>query len=182
MNLALVPISVPVFQEIRDHLLTYKPRYRNMHLRERCQRDSEWGLRYLHALHASQSTSDVEGMISGPGIFLRYQMSMASRTRIHLRVTAHRSTPQADVRIYRRFLPEIAKRIQEERALPEHHPRLTPGQFYLRRSIPGMHDSHQNCIDAVRDEVLAQEFVSQLHAWNLRLLHPMGSMRPPRPE
>jgi hypothetical protein len=123
-------------------------------------------------MHAPQLASDVEGMISGRGIFLRYRMSMAGRMRIHLHVLAHRSTPQADARIYRRFLPEIAKRIQEERALPVHHPRRTPGQFYLLRHIPGMRESHQNCIDAVTAGVLDQAFVSQLHAWNLRLLRP----------
>ncbi len=63
MNLALVQISAPVFQEIRDHLLTHKPPYRNMHMREKCTRNGKPDLLYLHAMCAPLSTSDIEGMI-----------------------------------------------------------------------------------------------------------------------
>ena len=95
MGLALVQVSAPVFQEIRDHLLSHYPRYRNMHLREARYRNKRV-IHYLHALFAPTSALDVEGMISGPDVFWHYRMSMASRTQVHLRVLSHRSSPNAD--------------------------------------------------------------------------------------
>lgn len=171
MSLALVQISVPVFQEIRDHLVSHYPNYRNMHLREARYRNKKRVLHYLHALHAPRSGLDVEGMISGPDVFWHYQMSMASRTEVHLRVLSRRSSAPSDARIYRHFLPEIVERIQQEKAGSQHHPKLTPGQFYLRRG-PGMSAAHPNCRAAVASGELDQRFVSQLHAWDLWLLRP----------
>lgn len=171
MSLALVQVSVPVFQEIRDHLVSHMPDHRNMHMREWCTRNGERRLRYLHAMYAPESTSDVQGMICGPEVSLSYRMRMASRTRVHLDVVPRRITPpKEDARLFDRFLPEIQGRIADERERPEHHPKLTPGQFYLRRRVPGVHRTHRNCIAAVAAGVLDRDFVSQLYAWNLRLI------------
>ncbi len=143
-----------------------------MHLPKAHYRDRQRVLHYLHALFAPPSGRDVEGMISGPDVFWHYRMSMASRTQVHLRVLSHRSSPPADARIYSHFLPEILERIQAEKADPKRHPKLLPGQFYLRRKLPGMLAGHQHCQLAVSSGVLDQSFVSQLHPWDLMLLHP----------
>jgi hypothetical protein len=171
MSLALVQVSVPVFHEIRDHLESHYPRHRNMHLREACYRNKKRVLHYLHALYAPVDKPHVEGMISGPDVFWHYRMFMASRTQIHLQVLSPRSTPYEDDRIYRCFLPEVLTRIHEEKTGPKRFPKPLPGQFYLRRSLPGMPMDHRHCRLAVSTRTLDQPFVSQLASWNLRLLY-----------
>lgn len=175
MSLALVHVPVADFQSIYTHVSTQKPTqkaaYRNMHLRERCQRNGLKDLRYLHAMYASPTSAEIEGMISGPNVFWHYRLRVAN-AQTQIQVLVQQSTARDAVRIQRRFLLEIQTRIRQEQAGTQHYPRLTPGQFYLRRRIPGINRAHANCRAAVANGSLDQRFVSQLHGWNLELLHP----------
>lgn len=71
-------------------------------------------------------------------------------------------------------MSEILRRVHDEQSEGDHpeHPNYSSGQYYLRRRNPGMDSTHQNCIDAVRDGVLARPFVLQLASWNFELVHP----------
>jgi hypothetical protein len=172
MSLALVAIPPFDFDLIYQHLVSHNHRYRNMHLREACQRNKARDLRYLHAIYANQGpTPEIEGMISGPGVFWHYKLARSS-SRTQLNVLSQRGSPKALARIERRFLREIIARMRHEQSGVVHYPSRTAGQFYLRRSIPGMLPTHQSCVIAVSAGVLDPMFVSRLSAWNLELLHP----------
>ena len=172
MSLALVTVSTTDFDVIHQHLLSHNPRYSNMHMREACQRNGKRDLRYLHAMRIAPRASNViEGMISGPCVYWRYQL-VRTRSRTQLNVLSDRGAPKARARLARRFMTEIMRRIAQERAGSTHHPRRTPGQFYLRRSQFGSQASHPNCRQAVTAGVLDSAFVSQLASWDLQLLRP----------
>ncbi len=68
MSLALLQVAPSDLALIYGHLATHT-RYRNMHLREACQRNGKRDLRYLHAMYALKAQGTIEGMISGPGVF-----------------------------------------------------------------------------------------------------------------
>lgn len=173
MSLAQVQLSLSDFSLIHEHIAS-KPRYRNMHLREACQRNGERDLRYLHAMHAAQDRRDIEGMIAGPGVFWHYKLT-PTRFATQVSVLVDRGAPRDRARIGRRFLKEILTRIQQEREREqegsEYFPTRTPGQFYLRRRAPGMPSTHPNCRVAVTARVLDPQFVANFAAWNLELLH-----------
>lgn len=142
-----------------------------MHLREACQRDGARDLRYLHAMFATRGTArEIEGMISGPGVFWHYDL-VRSASRIQLNVRSQIGSPRALERMQRRFLPEIVDRVVQEQSGALHYPTRSAGQFYLRRSIPGMAPTHPNCRAAVTAGVLDRRFVSRLQHWSLELLH-----------
>ena len=166
MSLALVQVSTTDFQQLYSHLATHTA-HRNMHLRQRAGRK----LRYLHALYANASP-EVEGMISGPGLFWHYKLTLTAAGQTQLSVLAHQSSPRAAARIQRRFLPEIVARMHQEQQPQKHFPRYLKGQFYLRRSASGMVASHAKCQMAVSNGVLDQRFVSQLQPWRFELLNP----------
>jgi hypothetical protein len=174
MTLRAVRLSEPEFQEVCHHLTTHRPHYRNMHLRDFRQRNRQRGLRYLHAMRAVEieHSTGIEGMISGPdGLLVHYRIQLRnSGPRIQV---FREDGPQAEIdRIGARFLPQIMKRIQEERAGNEHNPKRLKGQFYLRRCRPGMRPDHRTCVAAVAARVLDPWFVGQLGAWNFELLWP----------
>jgi hypothetical protein len=171
MSLALVALSPTDFQTIYDHLTTHKPPYRNMHLREACQRNGKRDLRYLHAMHANRGAPEIEGMVSGPGVFWHYKIVNA-RIRTQLNVLVETASPKAKARMLRRFLAEINGRIQQETAGSQYFPTRTPGQLYLRRKRPGTSATHPHCTQAVAQQVLDGRFVSSLAAWELELLRP----------
>ena len=74
MSLTQVTITPAEFDLVYNHIVSYMPRYQNMHLREACQRNNRRDLRYLHAMHAPTGSKKViDGIISGPGVFWNYQ-------------------------------------------------------------------------------------------------------------
>ena len=176
MSLALVHVPLSDFQFVYDHMQTYRTPsgrlHQNMHLRKMRQEANEPQLRYLHAMFASPA-NEIEGAISGRGLFWRYKIKSANG-RTQLQVLRRRcSRLSEDARLQRRFLPEILQRVREEQAGIEHPPpRLKAGEFYLRRSMPGMHSGHENCVTAVETGILDPDFVAELHGWNLMLLNP----------
>jgi hypothetical protein len=142
-----------------------------MHLRQARYRSKRRVLRYLHSMYAHANRQEIEGMISGPSVFWHYRLN-APKGRTQLQVLAQRSPPQDAARLQATFLAEILERIRQERSGQLHFPKLLAGQFYLRRSAPGMTASHQNCQAAIASGALDSRFVAQLGAWNLELLHP----------
>jgi hypothetical protein len=168
MSLALVQVDVSEFNQIFHHLTTHT-KYRNMHLREARQHNKRRVLRYLHAMYPTRS-GVIDGMISGPGVFWQYTLSVV-RGQTQINVLAHNCSLKDSARIQTRFLPEIMRRMAQEQTKQSGFPKLTPGQFYLRRHLPGMHHGHANCQAAVQSGALDQRFVSALQGWNLSLLH-----------
>lgn len=173
MKLALAIVPQSDFDHIVGHMLSYKPPYRNMHLRVACQRKKKRDLRYLHAMYvnAGLSRPEIEGMISGPGVFWHYKLIRTAK-RTQLNVLVERGSSKELERIGDRFLQEIHARIVQDQAATTHHPVRTRGQFYLRRWHPGSPASHRNCLRAVNAGVLDSAFVSKLAAWDLELLCP----------
>jgi hypothetical protein len=171
MSLALVQVPVQDFQFIHAHLTTYSPK-RNMHLREMQTVKKQTNLRYLHAMHVAPGTNDIDGAISGPAVFWRYRIRLVAG-RVQLQVLVQRSSAKDAARIQSHFLPEILKRVRQEKAGTKHQfPKLKAGRFYLRRWFPGMHHTHANCVAAVSSGTLDPAFVSQFQPWNFLLLHP----------
>lgn len=179
MGLAQVQISVADFHTIHGHIVAHMPNHRNMHMREARQRKRRRNLRHLHAMYAPVSSNVIEGMISGPGVFWQYRLILAGAV-TQIQVLVQVSSPADDQRLGGRFLRDVLARVASEQALAQaiaagakrYSPRYIAGQFYLRRALPGMLATHQSCQAAVSSGVLAQTFVSQLHAWNFELLHP----------
>lgn len=77
MSLASVTVQPDDFDLVYEHLIAHKPKYRNMHMRQICHRNKVRMLRYLHAMCANGSPESIDGMISGPGVFWRYQLLRA---------------------------------------------------------------------------------------------------------
>lgn len=170
MSLAAVKISPSEFQSVRNHLIAHKPPYRTMHLRDARIREKKRVLRYLHAMHAVPS-GEVEGMISGPGIFVHYKVVMTKFGHTQLNVLSTQGSDKELDRIGTRFVLDVLARVQEERAGSTHYPSYLAGQFYLRRRIGGMPASHPHCRLAVAQKALDARFVSKLASWDLELLH-----------
>lgn len=172
MSLALVQVSTTDFNTIYSHIASHRPQHANMHLRQARQPKSGRVLRYLHAMRAVPGTREIDGMISGPGIFWQYRLVPTNGLHTQVQVLAHRSPPRDARRIQHRFLKEILDRVTFEKQGTVHHPKYKSGQFYLRRCVPGMRSAHVNCQTAVSTGQLDQAFVAQIQAWNFELLHP----------
>lgn len=171
MGLAVAKIQPSQFQLLHNHLISHKPPYRTMHMREARYRNKKRVLHYLHAMHApAQYANVIEGMISGPGVFWHYEL-IGSSSVTQLNVKAERGTPADKNRIGTAFLAEILRRIAAEQKGSSFHPTYLPGQFYLRRKRGGMDAGHPNCQTAVTQGVLDARFVSQLAPWDLELLY-----------
>ena len=172
MTLAAVQIAPSEFERIRDHLVSHKPPYRTMHLREARVRNKKRTLRYLHAMHTTPADPlMIEGMISGPGAFWHYRITN-SRGQPQLNVLAEHGPGEELARIGRSFLPKILARIDEEQAGSAFHPTYLAGEFYLRRRRGGIHSTHAHCQLALNKGVLNAKFVSKLASWDLELLCP----------
>lgn len=172
MSLAAVRIDQSEFDRIYDHLVSYNPRYRTMHLRQARYRNNKRELRYLHAMHAPPGTvGQIEGMISGPGVFWHYRI-VKNRFRTQLNVFSERGSEKDVTRIGDRFLHEVLERIDLEQGDVDHPVSRLPGQFYLRRKLGGAQPSHPHCQLAVAKKVLDPKFVSILEPWDLELLCP----------
>ncbi len=170
MSLALVQISTTDFQSVHGHLTTFTP-HQNMHVRDFRLQSGCRVLRSLHGMFATTST-EIEGMISGPSVFWHYRLRLVRGRTTQLDVLDQQCSAADATRVQRRFLQDILARVQEERArLPgPQFSNLSTGQLYLRRYSGGMLSSHPNCQNAVSNGVLDPQFVAQLQPWNLRLV------------
>ena len=172
MSLALATVEASEFDDLYTHITAHFLPYRNLHMREVCQRSGRRQLRYLHAMFAVRSARpEIEGVISGPEVFWHYKLvRLDSQTQLN--VLDERGPDRELDRIERRFTREIMARVSLERETQTHYPKRTPGEFYLRRQRPGSAASHRHCALAVASGTLAPEFVSKLAAWDLELLRP----------
>lgn len=172
MSLAAVTVSTGDFDHVFNHLMS-DARYENMHMRQRCMRNGKYDLRYLHVVRAFKRGAQrvLEGVISGPGILWIYEIE---RTASGTVLTVHRdsASPRERARIGQRFTIEILRRVKEETPKSTHHPRRTPGQYYLKRKAPGTPSSHPTCMEAVKARVLDRAFVGVLASWKFALLRP----------
>ena len=170
--IALVTVTPNEFDLVYDHLAVRHPKYRNMHLREVSNPNGKRTLRYLHAMYAHKVPSNtISGMISGPVVFWHYQIVRRNQ-RTQINVITEQASPKERDRILQQFIKEILRQIRSEVDSGSHPLNYLPGQYYLRRHVPGMLSNHQNCISAVTSCVLSPLFVSQLASWNFALLHP----------
>jgi hypothetical protein len=177
MSLVQVEISTDDFDLVYNHLVHHMPAHRNMHMRQMRSKNKKRVIRYLHAMRAQKGSSGViDGMISGPEVFWRYQINRGLR-RPQITVFDEDAPPKERDRILRQFLKEILHRVYDEQSGPPVRTTRLAGQYYLRRKNPGMDSSHRNCISAVNAGVLSQTFVSQLESWNFELLHPRTDRR-----
>ena len=166
MGLAHARVSVADFHTIHDHLVSHMPDHRNMHLRKARTRKRTKNLRFLHAMYAPQAANVIDGMISGPGIFWSYQLSVANAT-TQIQVFAQVSSSQEDDGLEETFLHDILARVREEQAMAlavaqgtkRFPPNYLPGRFYLRRALPGMAATHPRCQAALAAYVLSPPFV-----------------------
>lgn len=168
MSLADVVVPLGDLDLVLHHLLSHKPPYRNMHLREARQRKGKRDLRYLHALHAARANT-IEGVISGPGVFWSYEL-VRKKFGTQLNVLDERGAPNDLDRMGRRFLKEILDRVQQEREGSTFFPTLASGQYYLRRNRNGTRATNPKCVRAVAAGVLDPEFVQRLEPWDFALI------------
>lgn len=171
MSLALVQVSAADFQTVHGHLTSFKAQHRNMHVRDTRKQNNRTVMRSLHGLYAT-TNNEIEGMISGPGALWHYRIRLVGG-RTQMQVLVQNCSSADATRIQRRFLPSILKRVQQEQARAaqqQQFSNLSAGQFYLQRHLGGMSSSHPHCKYTVANGLLAQAFVNQLQAWNLRLV------------
>lgn len=169
MSLAAVRIEHSDADRIFHHLRhgSHASRgHANMHLREACTRGKIRDLRYLHVMRLLDDSNGerIEGAISGPGIYWRYQLD-----RTQLAVLADKAPDQERERIQKRFLLEIMHRIAQEQEGTTFPPRRTRGQFYLRRHHIGSMPTHPSCVEATSLGVLDPQFVQALAGWGFVL-------------
>lgn len=172
MSLAHVVVSGAEVDDIYDHLVSYNPKYRNMHLRATYS-GTPATLRYLHAMIAHDDEEQrIEGKISGPEGFWHYELTVV-RGVGQIGVFDERASMSARSRMERVFLREIRVRINEEQKLKQaphgFAPRRIRGELYLKRSSPGSLPSEPICQAAVSANVLDPTFVAALYPWDLEL-------------
>lgn len=170
MSLALVQVSVTDFNTIYSHIALQK--HSNMHLREARQKNKKRVLRYLHAMYAGTGRPEIDGVISGPGVFWHYKLLLTAAGQTRIRVLVQRGTAKDAARIQRTFLQEILARVAFEQTGKVHYPKRLSGQLYLRRNLSGTAASHAKCLSAVAAGELDPAFVAQLQPWNFELLRP----------
>jgi len=173
MSLAAVTVEVSDWDNVYSHLLQYKPQYGNMHLRQVRTVGGKRELRYLHMLKAQSKRPQIDGMISGPDIFCNYNLIKNRSGLIQLNVLSEVGTSKEKDRLGHRFLLEILGRVHSEKnATDTPFANYSKGEFYLRRSEPGMGSGHANCQAALNANKLDQIFVDHLEPWQFSLLHP----------
>jgi hypothetical protein len=130
-------------------------------------------------MYAPPAATVIDGMISGPGVLWHYQLSVVNQM-TQIQVFAQVSSPAEDAALGARFLRDILERVLAEQAMAlavaqgtaKRYSNYLPGQFYLRRALPGMAATHPNCQAALTARALAPTFVACLQAWNFELLNP----------
>ena len=170
MGLALVSVTPSDFDRIHDHLVSHRPDYRNMHLRQACQRGGRRTLRYLHAMRLAPGDARViEGMISGPDALWEYQI-IRRRTPTQVNVLTDEATERERDRIERHFLAEIMARIETEEDGFRFPPRFSRGEFYLRRHHGGMPITHLTCQQAIDEGAVDEAFLATILPWGFQLV------------
>lgn len=181
MSLALVTISESEFNEIFDHMISHPSGYRNLHLRQSSTIKGKRGLKYLHAMCALQgSLKQIEGMISGPKLFLHYQITRRANQNAQMIVFPRSSgDPRERDRVWKNFASKVLRRVRDERAArvreeqtngADRYSRYTPGQYYLRRHKGSLSAATRStCQQAIDSGVLDARFASQLEPWELLL-------------
>jgi hypothetical protein len=173
MRLALVIISESEFDEIFNHMTSHPSGYRNMHMREMRQEKSKDVLRYLHAMYALDGpVKKIEGMISGPRVFAHYMITRRSARHSQINDLDTSGDPKEFARLQEQFLPEITKRVKQEKASRVYASNRLPGRYYLQRRFGGIPATAPICQEAVASKVLHQDFVAQLEPWDLLLFRP----------
>ncbi len=175
MSLAAVKVQPTEWDIIYNHVLGFMPQYQNMHLREARTVKGKRTLRYLHAMIANPNKQEIEGKISGPDIYCHYKLFKNKNGVIQMNILAEQGTAKEVKRLGDRFLGEILNRVDEEQNRPAvmtFGPRRTPGEYYLKRSDPGMTFNHPNCQSASNASVLDDPFLQSLAPWKFELIHP----------
>jgi hypothetical protein len=162
-------IEVSEFDKIYNHLSRFKPPYKNMHLRESCQRKNKRELRYLHAMFADKGL--IYGIISGLGVYVDYYLQNNNGV-IQFNVLEIESDDKNIHRLNSKLLSEILARIDQEIELADKdsYSRTSPGVLYLRRSQDAFSPTHPYCIEAVKKGLLHQPFVERISTWGFRLV------------
>jgi len=173
MGLADVEIPISDFNLVYEHISSYTPTarmYGNMHLRQTRQQKKMMMLRYLHAMRVRPTSEKaIDGMLSGPGLLLAYEI-IPARTRARLLVSIDEANEEESERIERQFMKEILNRVTEEQGSEHPPPSLTPGHFYLRRCTPPMSIMHPTCRYAIDSQMLDSRFLSRILPWGFRLI------------
>jgi hypothetical protein len=170
IDAALFALQQSGLASLTDHLYYGTKGYQNMHLRKKKSGD----LQYLEMLRISPLTSQVEGKLSGPSLYMDFFISSPGGTP-QLNIREHLGDSRILNDFIRGFQSDIESRIASEvesSRRSEHYSNYSAGQFYLRRFRQGMSDTHKNCFTAVANGVLDQRFVSSLESWKFQLLHP----------
>jgi len=173
MGLAETEIPMSDFNVVYEHISSYAPTarmYGNMHLRQTRQQKKVTVLRYLHAMRVRPTSEKaIEGMISGPGLLLAYEI-LPARTRARLLVSIDEANEKESERIERQFLKEILNRVTDEQGTEHPPPSLTPGHLYLRRCAPPMSITHPTCRYAIESQMLDSRFLLGILPWGFRLI------------
>lgn len=174
MSLAAVKVQPSEWDLIYDHVLDFMPKYKNMHLREVKTVNKKRTLRYLHAMKADPEKPEIEGKISGPNIYCHYKLIKNKNGVIQINVIDEQGSSKELSRLESRFVIEVLNRVDDEKNNPNpgYGPKRTPGEFYLKRSDPGMNINHTNCQSALNASILEQAFLQSLEPWKFYLLNP----------
>jgi hypothetical protein len=168
MNLAVLKISTATFDRVCDHLFTYRREYGNMHLRDTRIVNGKRTMRYLHMIRAA-SRDLIEGIVSGSKIFCKYQIQRLANGSIQVNVLSELGDEAEIERFAKRFLKDILDRVALEQEDQRWFPKRSPGEFYLRRGMPGTPISHRTSQLALKNRVLHRPFLELVAAWKFEL-------------
>jgi hypothetical protein len=169
MSAALVIISESEFDEIFVHMTSHKSGYRNMHLRAHRAPKTGRELRHLHAIYALKgSPKQIEGMISGPKVFVHYKITRRANQPAQMTVITASGDQRERAKIWESFAKNVLDRARAEPS--PFPPKYLKGQYYLRRHRGGMVATHPTCQQAIASGTLDAKFVAQLAPWDLALL------------
>lgn len=168
----LQQIPTSTFDDMYDHILNYKPRYKNMHLRQNKRVSRKTVLRYLHAMKADPSKILIEGKISGPDIYVHYTIFKNKYGRIQATIHQEKGSSTELKRLEKRILKEIFDRIESEKNnknRTEFKSNYSPGVLYLKRWEPGSPANSTLCQMALTSGQLHSEFLDSLEEWKFLL-------------
>ena len=165
-------LELTKFDNLFNHIRTYKANYQNMHLREVCQRNKKRCLRYLHIVHVKKDKVNVlEGVVSGREINVHYEIRRGLN-RVSIRFLSLSGVDKEKVRFQERFVEELLNRMNYEKNNIEHHyPKREKKQFYIKRGIPGTLFNHKKCQRALDLGELSDLFLRKLHLWKFQLIY-----------
>jgi hypothetical protein len=174
---ALSQLSVMQVNDIVSHLTTHQKGHGTMHTRAPLKAGGKpggkvIGTRHLQAIVARPG--GFEACLSGPGIFLHYDVTVVSNG-VVIGVRADRVLdPAEEAALEQSLAAEILAKVAEERARTGagHRPNRSSGSYYLMRNkrvLPASH--HAACQRAVTAGVLDLAFVQKLQSWGFELIY-----------